>query len=170
MKRRMTMAALLLLGGYGHAADMPDAADHPLIPRVADAQLRGYAHSAYDAGNLIQGVENGKPVAAQPEGARTRLLYLMKPGDSPLMVQKNYQVALEELGEVEEVFSCRDGDCRGQQMASLLWNRDAVPPTHDIKHPLYLLGFSPRLQLTGIPLRAGLSAMASSITWACLRR
>lgn len=136
------VTTLLVTSQNSIADDMSGSADHPLIPRVSGSEIFGYEHSGYDAASFVTSAEGGKLQLDQPEGDRTRILYLAKPGDSPLMVQKNYEVALNELGDVEEVFTCRDKACPGQPFATVLWNKDIVPETHKLKQPFYLLGFS----------------------------
>ncbi len=131
----------LSLPGSAQAADMPGSADHPAIPRVAGAEIRGYAYSDYDAANLLSADPSGRIVVEHPEGKRTRILYINKAGDTPLMVQKNYAAALLDLGEPQEIYACSD-DCNSQAIATTLWSRDTMLPTHDIAQPFYLLGFS----------------------------
>jgi len=94
MKSLLIRCTLVLLGAcvaLPLQADMQGAADHPDIPRVAGAEIIGYAHSDYDAGTLLRADAEGKLVVEQPEGSRTRILYAMKPGDSPTMVMRNYE-------------------------------------------------------------------------------
>lgn len=122
-------------------ADMPGSADHPEIPRVAGSEIFGYAYADYDAGNLLRENAAGKLVVDHPEGARTRILYIAKPGDSPVMVMRNYAVALEELGEVTEIYSCRN-DCRAHTFSTTLWTRETMLPTEGLPQPFYLLAFT----------------------------
>ncbi len=139
-------AALLLVSGswaagISWAEDMPGSADHPQIPRVAGASIYGYAHSSYDVGGFVKAVENNKLVVADPEGDRTRILYIAKPGDSPLMVQKNYETALADLGAVEEVFACRGRECISR-FSTHLWGQDSIIETHNLPQARYLIGFA----------------------------
>lgn len=122
-------------------ADMSGSADHPGIPRVAGSEIYGYAHADYDAGNLLRENEAGKLVVDHPEGARTRILYIAKPGDTPIMVMRNYAVALEELGKVREIYSCRN-DCRAHTFSTTLWTRDTMLPTEGLPQSFYLLAFT----------------------------
>ncbi|MGI9328407.1 MAG: OmpA family protein [Pseudomonadales bacterium] len=143
MKRSsLFLAILIVFSSPIPAEDMPGGSDHALIPRVAGSTLKGHAHSGYDAGSFVNANDGSKLSVEQPEGERSRMLYLAKAGDSPLMVQKNYEAALAELGEVEEVFSCRAQACPGSSFATLLWNREVMLETHELKHPYYLLGVS----------------------------
>ncbi len=124
------------------AADMPGASDHPSIPRVTGSELVGYAQSEYDTGSFLVMGPDEKIGVAHPEGKRTRLLYLTKAGDSPLKIQKNYEVALAELGDTEEIFSCKQKSCSGHIISTTFWTRATMIPTRGIKHPFYLLGFA----------------------------
>lgn len=136
------VTAFLVTSHSSFAEGMSDSADHPLIPRVSGSEIYGYGHSGYDAAAFVHSIEDGKLQLDEPEGERTRILYFAKHGDTPLMVQKNYEVALDELGDAEEVFTCLGRACPGQSFASLLWGKDAVLETHKLKQPYYLLGFS----------------------------
>ena len=136
------VTSFLVTSQFSFAEDLPGSADHPLLPRVSGSEIYGYERSDYDAASFVSSIEGSQFQLDEPEGERTRILYLAKPGDSPLMVQKNYEVAINELGDAEEVFSCRDKACPGQPFAILLWNKDIVPETHKLKQPFYLLGFS----------------------------
>ncbi len=129
-----------LLAATVHA-DMPGSADHPGIPRVAGAEIYGYAFSEYDAGTLLREGADGKPVAERPEGSRTRILYAMKAGDTPTMVMRNYEVALSELGDVTDIYSCR-GNCNGHIFSTTLWTRETMVPTEGLAQPFYLMAFT----------------------------
>ncbi len=140
----MGRIALLIAGtlaALSAQADMQGSADHEAIPRVAGAEIYGYAYSEYDAGTFVQEDAGGKLVVERPEGSRTRLLYVMKPGDTPTMVLRNYEVALGELGEVTDIYSCR-ANCRGNTFSTTLWTNDTIVPTEGLQHPLYLMAFT----------------------------
>ncbi len=139
--RRIGLIIISLLTALTAQADMDGSADHPDIPRVAGAEILGYAYSDYDGATLLQEDAEGKLVVERPEGSRTRILYAMKPGDTPTMVMRNYDVALNELGEVTEIYSCRD-DCRGHTFSTTLWARQSMVPTDGLPHPLYLMAFT----------------------------
>ena len=132
---------LLLFAAGSVQADMVGSADHPEIPRVAGSEIIGYARSEYDVGTLLREDDSGNLVVDGPEGVRTRILYLAKPGDSPVMVMRNYAAALEELGEVTEVYSCRN-DCRAHTFSTTLWTRETMVPTEGLPQAFYLLAFT----------------------------
>ena len=127
---------------YVFAGDMPGGRDHPEIPRVAGAEIMGFNYSEYDSANFLKTEGKKKIVVENPEGKRTRILYLAKPGDTPLMVQKNYRAALSDLGKTKEIFSCKNKKCNSHMLSTTLWSRDSMIPTEEIKQPFYLLGFS----------------------------
>ncbi len=138
---RISLVIIGSLLALAAQADMDNSADHPELPRVAGSEIYGFAHSEYDAGTLLQEGADGKPVVERPEGIRTRILYVMKAGDTPTMVMRNYEVALAELGEVTEVYSCRD-NCRAHSFSTALWTRETMVPTEGLSHPLYLMAFT----------------------------
>lgn len=124
------------------AADMAGGRDHPSIPRVSGSEILGFAYSDYDVGTFLTETPDGKSAIAAPEGRRTRILYLAKPGDTPLMVQKNYEAALADLGDPETVYACATTECSGHLLSTTLWTRDTMIPTDGLKNPFYLIGFS----------------------------
>ncbi len=144
MFRIITSLFLLLLAPTTSAqvADMPGAGDHEAFPRVTESVILGFAASDYEAGTFLAEDADGKLVVERPEGVRTRILYLNPTGVSPLSVQKNYEAALADVGDVEEVLSCSAGACSGHQLATRFWTRESMVPTHQLSHPYYLLGFS----------------------------
>ncbi|ANM29602.1 hypothetical protein ABI59_08450 [Acidobacteria bacterium Mor1] len=136
-----TSLTILLLSLPCAAADMADSGDHARIPRVSGSEIIGFDQVPYDAGAFLSAGDDKKPAAVHAEGARTRILYLNKSGDTPLMVQKNYETALADLGDVEEVYVCRN-DCSGHILSTTFWTRETMLPTDGLKHPFYLLGFA----------------------------
>ena len=139
--RLMGIFLILIAIAIPAQADMGGSADHPRIPRVAGAEIYGYAHSEYDAATMLTEAAPGKLVVKNPEGVRTRILYVAKPGDTPTMVMRNYAVALDELGEVREIYSCRNS-CHGHTFSTTLWTRETMVPTEGLKAPFYLLAFT----------------------------
>lgn len=137
-----TLPVMLMVAAAAHAADMVGSSDHPSLPRVSGSEVLGYAFSDYDAGSFLEADTDGKVTVRHVEGKRTRILYLAKPGDTPLKVQKNYAAALADLGEVEERYSCTATECSNHIIATTLWTRDTMLPTEGVAHPFYLLGFA----------------------------
>ncbi len=122
-------------------AEFPGGSDHTLIPRIAGSDMHGYAFSSYDIAPFIGAVEKNKLQITEVEGKRTRILYLAKSGDSPLMVQKNYGAVLAQLGEVDTIFGCRDKQCINR-MSGHFWDGDAIIPTDGLNTPQYLMRFA----------------------------
>ena len=141
----MLYVVTLTFPGATIAADMPGASDHPRIPRVAGSDIYGYAQSQYDVAAFVAGMNGSQFELAQPEGRRTRILYIAKSGDSPLMVQKNYEAALDALGDVQEVYACRANECSGR-FSTHLWGGDSIIPTEGLPQARYLIGFSHNYQ------------------------
>lgn len=139
--RLIAIILILFAVSFPAQADIRGSADHPAIPRVAGAEIYGYAYSDYDAGTMLAEGEPGKLIVKNPEGVRTRILYVTKPGDTPTMVMANYAVALSELGEVSEIYSCRN-NCRSHALSTTLWTRETMVPTESLKSPFYLLAFT----------------------------
>ncbi|MET0045940.1 MAG: hypothetical protein ABW100_20765, partial [Candidatus Thiodiazotropha sp. 6PLUC3] len=124
------------------AADMSGGRDHPELPRVAGAEILGFSYSEYDSANFLKAEGKKKIAVENPEGKRTRILYLAKAGDTPLMVQKNYNTALSDLGKAKEIYSCKKKKCNKHILSTTLWSRDSMIPTEGVKQPFYLLAFS----------------------------
>jgi OmpA-OmpF porin, OOP family len=110
------------------SSDMPGSRDHPRIPRVEGTVIVGYAHSDYDIGTFITGMEDRELQNATAEGERTRLMYLGKAGMSSLGILRNYQQALGALGSVTEKFSCRDNECYANFPTVWVWSSDNMLP------------------------------------------
>lgn len=136
------MGLLWLPTAWAQVADMPGGRDHETFPRVSGSAILGFAASDYEGGTFLVEDGDGQLTIGRPEGVRTRILYLNPPGVSPLSVQKNYESALADVGEVEAIYDCGSGACNAHLMSTNLWTREAMIPTHELDHPFYLLGFS----------------------------
>lgn len=135
------------LGFVGVTPALADTmgSDYESIPRVTGSEIYGYAATGYDVGTFFTkdpaADSNKKVIINEPEGARTRILYMLKPGDTPIMAMRNYDVALAELGEVSERFHCRN-DCSNHKLSTTLWTKDTMVPTEGLQSPFYMLGFT----------------------------
>jgi len=93
------------------AADVPGAADHPLIKRFTGSWLAGQRISNWDAAVLPGSAELSKADARQYkeplqlEGRITRTLYIAPRGKSALEVWRNYEQALAAAG-FKKRFAC----------------------------------------------------------------
>ena len=139
---RLFLLAQLLLWIPAFAADMAGASDPTGMQRVTDSVIIGFERSDYDSGSLFVLGENDQVVINRPEGKRHRVLYLAAEGDSPLKIQRNYETAVQELGEVEETYACLEKECNAHLFATTLWTRDTMVETNNVKQPFYLLGFA----------------------------
>jgi OmpA-OmpF porin, OOP family len=96
------------------------------FPRYAGSVLAGGSNAAFDEMTLVtaplvraQGRTDGRgnamflpPEAQKAEGRRTRLVYVVPAGRSPLEVVRGYQQTVRERGG-ESVFECADAECGG---------------------------------------------------------
>ncbi len=110
------------------AGDIPGVADLPWLKRHEGSRIVSRAHSDYDqylfpTGPLrpIADVEardasNNRVFEFTPretiEGARTRLVYLLPPGRSPLEAVRGYEQEILGMGG-REAFECADAACSG---------------------------------------------------------
>lgn len=107
--------------------DMRGSRDHPKIPRIEGAVIYGYQYSDFDEGKFAS-KQDGKWIAVHPSGKRTRILYLAPTQLSVPGVFHNYQAALESLGELEELTSCRS-DCGPKTASDFVWETSNRIPT-----------------------------------------
>ncbi len=105
--------------------DAPKAKDNPQVQRyegafILDYDFRAFTDIAFPLSKLERtgntGPANNNEYApkqkAELEGARTRLVYLIPEGRSPLEVVRNYQQAIEAKGG-KTLYQCKDTDCGG---------------------------------------------------------
>lgn len=97
------------------------------FPRYAGSVLAGGSNAAFDEMTLVTaplvrvpGRTDGRnnalflpPEARKAEGRRTRLIYVVPPGRSPLEVVRGYQQAVRDTGG-ETVFDCAEAECGGE--------------------------------------------------------
>lgn len=101
--------------------DMPGSADYPDVPRIEGAEIRGYSYSDYDEGLFVTGFENKEFDLIAIAGKRTRILYLAPQSFNSVMVWKNYEQALQSLGEAEEVYACSEKTCGRHIGKDFIW-------------------------------------------------
>jgi outer membrane protein OmpA-like peptidoglycan-associated protein len=117
---------------------MPASHDHPKIPRVADTTIIGFAESSYDEGVFMTGAAGRELVSENVEGKRTRIMYMGTKDLSPLAVLRNYQKAFDDLGEVEEVYSCKGDDCFQNLGGAFVWRKaNQIPTIFDYSRNMY---------------------------------
>ncbi len=132
---------LCLFAGLA-VADISGSGDVDGLPRVTGSEIIGFEQTGYGAGTLLAEGDDNQLVLARPEGPRTRIVYLNAAGNTPLMVMKNYETALADLGEVTTSYACRDAVCNKHQIATNLWTRERMVADVQAQHPFYLLGFA----------------------------
>lgn len=92
--------------------DMPGSADHAKIKRIAGSQIVAYLGSDYGDHDFLADIPRPSKFETQTkEGKLTKLVYLLPEGQTSLFALRNYQEAFAELGEVNEVYSCRKEAC-----------------------------------------------------------
>ena len=134
----LAIGALLHFNVAQSDADMPGSHDHAKIPRVADTTIIGFAESNYDEGVFMTGAVGRELVSENVEGKRTRIMYVGPTNLSPLAVLRNYQKASDDLGEVEEVYSCKGNDCFQNLGGAFVWRKaNQIPTIFDYSHQMY---------------------------------
>jgi outer membrane protein OmpA-like peptidoglycan-associated protein len=143
-KHRNVLLGTLAIGILLHfnvaraGSDMPGSHDHPKIPRVADTSIIGFAESNYDEGVFMTGAAGRELVSENVEGKRTRIMYVGPTSLSPLAVLRNYQKALADLGEVEEVYSCKGDECFQNLGDAFVWREsNRIPTIFDYSQQMY---------------------------------
>ncbi|HEV6968461.1 OmpA family protein [Roseateles sp.] len=122
------LALLAALGAQAQPADVPGAADHPMIRRFAGSWLAGQRVSDWDAAAVPATPEFQKADKykfkdlVELEGKVTRLVYIAPRGKSALEVWRNYEQALNQAG-FKKRFSC-ERDCSDLYFA---WTRQLDP-------------------------------------------
>jgi OmpA-OmpF porin, OOP family len=131
--------ALCLLAGGAHAADIalptgdvPGSKDSSFVGRFSESAIVDYLRVDYDA--LILPLSALTPVPGKKdahnntfhepkakkelEGARTRIVYLLPQGATPLQAMRNYQNEVKAQGG-RTLFECKDTDCGGSMNLSV---------------------------------------------------
>lgn len=109
-------------------ADLAGARDLPWLKRYEGSFIVAYSQKAFDEYTVVRGPLERTPTAGETdernnrryqfkvaetrEGARTRLIYLVPAGRSPLEVLRGYQQSLEADGAVQR-FECKEVECGG---------------------------------------------------------
>jgi outer membrane protein OmpA-like peptidoglycan-associated protein len=154
------LAALALLSAGAAVADatipstdLAGARDLPWLQRYEGSLIVAYTQVAYDEYTVVLGPLQRTPdpddrdernnrrhvfqASETLEGARTRIIYLVPAGRSPLEVVRNYQQTLEADGAAQR-FACKGVECGGdarrasgggggeQSLAMKLWPASRV--------------------------------------------
>src|ERR1700744_2852711 len=105
--------------------DVPKSKDHPQVPRYDGALIVDYDYKAYDEvlfplsvlepTGKQDGMNNHEMLPKKSldlEGARTRIVYLVPEGRSPLEVLRNYPEAIAAKGG-QKLYECKEAECGG---------------------------------------------------------
>lgn len=119
---------LMVLVGTGSmpvlaATDMLGSSDFDDLPRVERTHIVGYQQSDYDTGIFVTGMSGKEPRTANPEGRRTRIVYLGQEDQTSLQLLRNYQRAFADYGDYTERYSCRDQECYRGLAEGIVWSR-----------------------------------------------
>ena len=104
-------------------ADIEGATDNPVVGKFAGSFIVSYTQKNFDEVTLplaaLEEVEDEyEPKEKKTiEGKRTRLIYVMPAGASPLEVLRNYQQELTNQGG-QTLFECKDSECGGSPTES----------------------------------------------------
>ena len=149
------LAVLLMLAvAHGHTqeSDMPGGHDYPDLPRITGSYIAGYDQKQFDKGLFITDMEGYTPSLTQPEGKRTRILYVGQTDQTTLQIFRNYQVAFDALGDFEEIWSCLDNECHTHMANGVIWEKSNRIPVSfrnpssiynlsgNYRNPVYLYG------------------------------
>lgn len=121
--------------------DFEGSQDHPKIPRVSDTVIVGFSKSSYDEGKFMTGATGNKLDSRKIEGKRTRIMYLGPEELSPLGALRNYQKAFADLGEVEEIYTCKGNDCFSNLGEIFTWRKSNRLPNNLGENSSTLPGF-----------------------------
>jgi len=124
------MTIALPLNGVWADVDMLGSKDHPKIPRIADSTIIGFAESGYDEGVFMAGATGNQLNSENIEGKRTRVMYVAPKDLSTLGILRNYQKAFDDLGEVEEVYTCKGHDCFRNLGDIFIWHKSNRLPNN----------------------------------------
>lgn len=127
--RAFCIGSVLLALATPVLAQDVDGADHPLLPRYADAAIVGYRASSLDeivvpTGPIANGAATNRQVI---EGRVTHIDYRVKPATAPLQIERYYAGVLRDAG-FAPVYSCVGQAC-GRDMGSLILNSGKVAPS-----------------------------------------
>ena len=129
----VSFLALTLGVSSSHAAieEIAGGADHPELPRIAGSSLVAHLTTEYGEHDFLVSYNNdGKTISAKntdvdtKEGKLTRLVYALEPTQTSLFALRNYQEAFADIGEVKEIFTCKNANCPRDIGSRFVWPRD----------------------------------------------
>lgn len=103
---------LLIVSGNAYPVeDMSGSADHPKLNRIGGTKIVAYTQTDYGEHEFLTAYEERKPITSFKEGKVTRLVYALQEGQTGLFALRNYQEAFAALGDVKELYTCKDQAC-----------------------------------------------------------
>lgn len=127
--RILTLFAIALSAAASVSAADVDGADHPLLPRFAQAEIENYRGSSLRRILLptaaVANEERAKGLLV--EGDVTDIDYQIRPSVSSLAVMRHYEGLLGQQG-FTTLLGCA-GDACGRDMSSLVCNSGKIAPT-----------------------------------------
>jgi hypothetical protein len=120
--------------------DIDGASDHPKVPRIEGTFIVGHDFADFDEGVFVREFKNKELITDTAEGKRTRIMYRGPDSLSTIGILRNYQKALADLGEVTEIFSCRNDSCAENLGKVFIW-RDSNQLRTPFAAPAELYGY-----------------------------
>lgn len=126
---------------HAQESDMPGSRDYPDLSRVTGSYIAGYDRKQFDQGHFITEMGGYTPSVAQPEGKRTRILYIGQQDHTTRQILRNYKVAFGGLGDFEEIWSCVGADCHNNMANGVIWEKsNRIPVSFRNAATMYSLG------------------------------
>jgi outer membrane protein OmpA-like peptidoglycan-associated protein len=113
---------LLLSTAVCAQEDIDGASDHPKVPRIEGTFIVGHDYTDFDEGVFVREFKKKELITDTAEGKRTRIVYRGPDSISTLGILRNYQKALADLGNVTEIFSCRNESCPVNLGEVFIWS------------------------------------------------
>lgn len=124
----LVITAMLHFNVVWAETDLKDSKDHLMIPRISGTTIAGFSQSSYDEGEFMTGAQEKKLISETIEGKRTRIMYIGPKDLSPLGALRSYQKSFADLGEVEQVYTCKKNNCFRNLGESFIWsNSNRIP-------------------------------------------
>lgn len=111
--------------------EIPGGADHPKFPRISGSSLVAHLNTEYGEHDFLVDYNNdGKTISANnvevatQEGKLTRLIYALEPNQTALFALRNYQEAFADIGNIKEIYTCKNERCPRDIGNKFVWRRD----------------------------------------------
>lgn len=121
--------------------DMTGSHDFEGLPRVEGTYIAGYRYGEFDTGNFLKTLDGRTPAFAQPEGKRTRIMYIGGESQTSVQLLRNYQRAFADFGDYQERYACQAAACWPSLARNLIWSEaNRIPVSFRNAYSLYNLG------------------------------